>query len=491
MSFISSTLLERAPRACVRLVPPLIACALALTPHRAPAQEAAAPNGAASRDTLPMPSNGRQIDSGRQLDSLVALALTGNPTIRAASASADAARHRVVVAGTAPDPVLMAGIQNLPLGRESATSPMSPAARGGPDPMTMRMVGVSQAIPYPGKLALRRRIAEQEARSADVAIERARREVVRDVKVAYYELAFLEQGLAIVARNRDMLASIVRLTDARYGLGTASQPEVLQARLEASRLAETASNLAEQRRAALARLDAAIGRPSETPVNAPAIPARITRAAVADAPSDVRFVSNALGARAAGSPLPPLAELQTAAVANDASIREHEAMIVAQAARVELAGKDRLPDLDVAIQYGQRGGGLPDMVSASVSVPLPIVHRRRQDEGVAEATARLHALHAEHDAAVNDLQSKVAQLVSEIERERTQLALYVKATLPQSRATLTATAASFQVGRAGLVAVLDVQSALFTTETDYFRALTDFARNLAELERLTGREIGS
>jgi outer membrane protein TolC len=357
--------------------------------------------------------------------------------------------------------------------------------------MTMRMVGVSQTIPSPGKLALRRRIAERDARSAAVAVERARRDVVRDVKVAYYELAFLEQGLAIVARNRDMLATVVRLTDVRYGLGTASQPDVLQARLEASRLAETASSLAEQRRAALARLDAAIGRASDIPVNAPAIPARIARAAVAGAPNDVRFVSNALGARAAGSPLPPLAELQEAAVAGDPSIREHEAMIAAQAARVELAGKERLPDVDVAVQYGQRGGGLPDLVSASVSVPLPIVHRRKREESVLEATAQLRALHAEHDAAVNDLHSKVAQLVSELDRERTQLALYTKATLPQSRATLEATAARFQVGTAELIAVLDVQSTLFSTETDYFRALTDFARNLAELERLTGTEIGS
>jgi outer membrane protein TolC len=485
MSLTSSTLLGRTPRVRVRLVPLLLACTLALTPHRAPAQNTLAPVSVASRDTLSATSN------GRQLDSLVALALAANPSIRAASATADAARHRVVVAGTAPDPVLMAGLQSLPLGRQSVTSSMTAPAPGGPDPMTMRMVGVSQTIPSPGKLALRRRIAERDARSAAVAVERARRDVVRDVKVAYYELAFLEQGLAIVARNRDMLATVVRLTDVRYGLGTASQPDVLQARLEASRLAETASSLAEQRRAALARLDAAIGRASDIPVNAPAIPARIARAAVAGAPNDVRFVSNALGARAAGSPLPPLAELQEAAVAGDPSIREHEAMIAAQAARVELAGKERLPDVDVAVQYGQRGGGLPDMVSASVSVPLPIVHRRKREESVLEATAQLRALHAEHDAAVNDLHSKVAQLVSELERERTQLALYTKATLPQSRATLEATAARFQVGTAELIAVLDVQSTLFSTETDYFRALTDFARNLAELERLTGTEIGS
>ena len=485
MSFTSSTPLERTRRACARFAPMLFACTFALAPRVLPAQESAAPRSVTARDTP------RAESDGRQLDSLVALALARNPAIRAASASADAARHHVVVAATAPDPVLMAGIQNQPLGRESATSLMSESAPGGPDPMTMHMVGVSQTIPFRGKLALRRRIAEQEARGAGVAIERARREVERDVKDAYYELAFLDQGLAIVTRNRDMLASLVRITDARYSLGTASQPDVLQARIEASRVAETASSLAERRRAALARLNAAIGRAGDTPVSGPAIPARIVHAAVAGSSADVRFVSNALGARAAGSPLPPLDALQDAAVANDPSIREHEAMIAAQAARVELAGKERLPDVDVTVQYGQRGGGLADMVSASVSVPLPIFHRRKQREVVLEATAQLHLLHAEHDSAVNALHLRVAQLVSELERERTQLALYTKAMLPQGRAALTSTAASFQVGKADLVAVLDVQSTLFTTETDYFRALTDFARNLAELERLTGEEIGS
>lgn len=464
-----------------------IALAFVLSPPLA-AGQASAGQSAVTAHTVSVAAS-----DDRQLDSLTALALAENPKIRAASERAEAARHRIVSAGTRPDPMLMAGIQNLPLGKESVASSMSGAAleQRGPDPMTMRMLGVTQSIPYPGKIALRQRIAEHEARSAQLGVESARRDVVRDVKDAYYELAFLDQGLAIVARNRDMVASIIRVTDARYGLGTIGQQDVLKARLAATRLAETASSLAEQRHAALARLNALLGSASESALDGAAVPSRIVRAATGSSPDDVRFVSGALGARAAGSPLPGLIELQEAAIANDPTLREHEAMIDAQSSRVELARKEQRPDVDVTVQYGQRGGGLPDMVSASVSVPLPIFRQRKQTEGVLEATAQLHALHAEHEAGANELRASVARLVAELEQQRTQLALYTRAMLPQGRATLTATTASFQAGKADLLAVLDVQSMLFTTETDYFRALTDFARNLAELERLTGKEIGS
>ena len=79
--------------------------------------------------------------------------------------------------------------------------------------------------------------------------------------------------------------------------------------------------------------------------------------------------------------------------------------------------------------------------------------------------------------------------MSDLEQERTQLALYRKAILPQSRASVTTSAASYQLGKVELATVLDSQSTLFTYETNYFRALTDFATNLAELERVVGKEI--
>jgi outer membrane protein TolC len=37
--------------------------------------------------------------------------------------------------------------------------------------------------------------------------------------------------------------------------------------------------------------------------------------------------------------------------------------------------------------------------------------------------------------------------------------------------------------------VLDNQNTLFTYETEYYRSLSDFAKNLAELEQVVGSEI--
>jgi outer membrane protein TolC len=425
------------------------------------------------------------------LDSLVAQALTTNPLIRAANASVDAARARIGPATARPDPMLMVGLQNQPLGREVTTTPSAHGAAtstGGPDPMTMHMIGASQTIPYPGKLGLRRVVAEREVDVARARVEVARRQVERDVKNAYYELAFLDRAFAIVTENEDVLSTFARTTEARYGAGVAGQQDVLKARVETARLAETASDLTEQRRVALSRLNAQLSRPTDASIARAEIPAGIMRAAAGDSSQEPMFTSAALGARAAGSPLRSLAELQQLAIDRSLEIREHEAMIAAQAARVDAARKDYLPDFDVSVQYGQRNR-LPDMVSFAVSLAVPVQRKQKQNQVVAEASATLAALHEEHAAKVNEIRNEVARLVSELERSRTQLALTRRAILPQARASLSSALASYQVGKVEFLTVLDNQSTVFTYETEYYRAIADFAKNVAELERVVGAEV--
>jgi cobalt-zinc-cadmium efflux system outer membrane protein len=412
------------------------------------------------------------------LDSLVARAIATSPAIRAASMRVDAAGARIGPATARPDPMFIAGIQNLPISRPGFSS----------DEMTMKVIGASQTIPYPGKLALRRAVAEREADASRVAVEVARRRVVREVRDAYYELAFLDQALEITQKNEDVLGTFVRTAEARYGTGVAGQQDVLKARVEASRLAETASDLTEQRRAALARLNAQLTRASDAPIAQAQIPATLIRAAAGDSTQEPMFTSAALGARAAGSPFQLLADLQQLAIDQSPELREHEAMIAAQAARIEVARKDYLPDFDVSVQYGQRNK-LPDMVSVGVSVALPVQRKQKQDQVVVEASATLAALHEEHQAKVNEIRAEVAQLVSALERSRAQLALMRRAILPQASASLASALASYQVGKVEFLTVLDNQSTVFMYETEYYRAIADFARNVAELERIVGAEV--
>src|SRR5437868_11887518 len=115
------------------------------------------PQADSSRVMTKLSSLSDTASGGADLDSLVRYAVAVNPGIRAARAHVDALRHRVGPAAAWPDPMLMLGLLNQPLGRELTTlSAQGTPTAGGPDPMTMRMVGISQTLPYPGRSEERR-----------------------------------------------------------------------------------------------------------------------------------------------------------------------------------------------------------------------------------------------------------------------------------------------------------------------------------------------
>ena len=438
--------------------------------------------------SLAMPARAQASNS---LESLLARADSANPSLQAARDRVTAAAARVRPAAAWADPMLMVGIENLPLSNENAASAGGHGNAGSSvagDPMTMRMIGVSQTVPYPGKLSLRRRAAERDVDAARANADASRLAVARDVRTAFFELAYIDRALAIVERNRAVLGDVIQVTEAHYASGTGGQQDVLKARVEAARLGETASALLEERRATSAELNATLNRDDTTSVPSAAVPERIAQAAISVEPNRVRFAAQTLGARVVDSPFPPLAELQDLAVRQNPTLREAAANIAAQAARVELARKGSKPDIDVSLRYGQRSER-PDMITAQVSIPLPIHKRARQDQELAEARAELSAMEADRRGKINSVRAQVARLVSELERSRTQLAIYANAILPQGGAAATAALASYQAGKTDLLTVLDNQNTLFTYETEYYRSLSDFAKNLAELEQVVGSEI--
>jgi outer membrane protein TolC len=412
-----------------------------------------------------------------ELDSLVQQALGANPAIRSAEARSRAAEAAIPQAGARPDPMLMVGLVNFPI-----------ADPGFDDFMTMKMIGVSQVFPYPGKLRLRTDAARHQLAAAEAEVEATRLATIRQVKEAYFELARADRLIEIVERHQRLLVGVMQATEASYRVGRSGQEDVLGAQVEATRLGQNAAELREARRAALARLNAILDRPSEMPVAAPALPAALQRAAVADSASRIRFVSTTLGTRAAGSPVPPLDSLQELAIRQSPVLRAHVARIAARKAQVELARKDALPDFDVSLQFNQRTG-FSDMVSAMVAIPIPLQKGRKQGQAVAGAEAELAEDMAGHHAMVNDLRARVAEAVSDLERDRAQLALYVKAVLPQAHAALEAATTGFQVGRTTFQTLVERQATLFNYETEYVRALTDFALSLAMLEQTVGQEV--
>jgi outer membrane protein TolC len=414
----------------------------------------------------------------QELDSLMALARRSSPSVSAAEARVNAARAGVRPAAALPDPMLMGGVVNLPLGS------------GFRDEMTMKMFGVEQTLPFPGKRELRRKVAEHEVEAAEAELQDARRTAARDVANAYFEAVLADTLERLVERQHRLLLALEGAAQAGYAAGRGGQEEPLRAQSELVRLSAEVAGLRVERTRAVARVNALLGRSSRVAMATAGYPDRMRRAAVTEPLGDVRFADTTLGAHALGSPIPQADSLQSAALTNSPMIHAHLAELAAQSARVNLAAREARPDLTISLQYGQRSG-MTDMVSATVSLPVALWRGRKQGQVAAGERATLDALEHEHHRMAAELEAEVLDLAQAAELHRTRLALYHAGVLPRARAAAEAALTGYRNGRTTFQAVLDSFMSLYAYEEGALRLLTEFAKAVVALEALTGQEIVS
>ncbi|MFQ5536875.1 MAG: TolC family protein [Gemmatimonadota bacterium] len=423
----------------------------------------------------PLPAAFRRSGSPT-LDSLVQEALARNPRLEMTRRRLDAARARIGPAGSLSDPVLTAGVRNLP--------PLHP---GDAEPMNSLAVGLRQSLPFPGKRRLRKLAATWDGEAAESQVRAVSREVIRDVRTAYFRLWYVGRALDVVKKHLTILRGIAETSESRYRVGSAGQEDVLKARVEIGRLTEEAAALTEHRRAVLATLNALLDRSPETPVEAAELPGEISDL-IPDSAAPVSFDSPEAGSRLSASPLPTVEALLRQTLDRDPEARRLAAEVESETARRKLAEKAHLPDFDVSLTYGRRQDR-NDLLSLLVSVPIPVNRSGRQDAWVAERTALLQAAEDEYRSYRSRVRGHIAQLRALLERDRTRLVILIRSVIPQSRASLDAAAAGFQTGRTDFITLLTIQSSLFQYELSAYQAMSDLAANLAELKRLAGEDI--
>ena len=118
------------------------------------------------------------------LGTLIGEALQNNPELRAAAKETEAAGERVRPAGALDDPMLEAGLLNVPV----------QSWRLNREDMTMKMLGLSQKLPYPGKRALREQVAEKDAESVGYGLRETTNRVARVFTKLYIDRLSLYVG---------------------------------------------------------------------------------------------------------------------------------------------------------------------------------------------------------------------------------------------------------------------------------------------------------
>jgi cobalt-zinc-cadmium efflux system outer membrane protein len=393
-----------------------------------------------------------------QLEALLKEAAERNPDVQAARREVHAARQRVEPAAALDDPMLEAGLVNVPV----------PSWSLNREDMTMKMIGVTQRLPYPGKRALRRGMAEKEAEAADNSVRELVNKVRRDVKAAYYDLALVDESERLTRKNLQVLEQFSSIAESRYGVGQASQADVLKAQTQRARMQEELIKLGRERPMLEAELARALGRAGSGPAVSPA-PLRLQEASL------------------------DLAQLQAAARANRPQLLAQQSMIERNGKALDMARKDYYPDFDLRFSYGQRDNlemmKREDMISFTVAINLPIWRGSKRAPRVAEAEAMREQASSLYQAKANETDAMLRQQVSAAEQSLKSARLYETALLPQAKLATDASLTAYRVGRVDFFTLLDSQMTVFNAETGYAASLASRSKALAEIELLTGREL--
>jgi cobalt-zinc-cadmium efflux system outer membrane protein len=401
-----------------------------------------------------------RLETGAALHELVAEALARNPELQVLGDERRASRHRAASAGALDDPMLEAGVLNLPVD----------SLRFNREDMTMKMIGVSQRLPFPGKRSLREEIAAKEASTVELNYHEAANRVVRDVKVAYFDLGYVTRAAELIERNRKVLEQFLQLAEARYSVGQSAQADVLKAQTQLARMIEEGHRVQRERKTIEAELTRAVGRSESVAGLAPVLPE--IREQLLD-PTALEGLAR--------SQRPQLAALQSTIERADKSI--------------ELSRKDYLPDFDVRFQYGQRdrapdGMRRDDMVSLTVAISLPVWRQNKLDPKLAEAQAMRDQALSMYRAQESELRMRLRQQVAIAEQSQRTLRVYDTSILPQSHFTVEAALSAYRVNRVDMLTLLDSQMAIFGFEVSRAQTLASYHKALAEIDLLTGKGSG-
>jgi outer membrane protein, heavy metal efflux system len=395
----------------------------------------------------------RSEEAFRMLDDLVREALHSNPSIRAARSRWAASTKRAPQVSSLPNPEFRIG---------SMTGNPLPYSTIGSGPLDWASFMFMQKIPWPGKLSLEGEVAETEAAVRAREYEAETLEVIRDVKEAFFRLHYVHQAEEILERYRNLLERLVRIAEARYGVGEGLMQDVLRAQIEVSLIVERLEVLAGQRERVKARMNSLLNRPPDSPLRE--IPTFM------EVTIEVPF---------------SLERLYLTARERNPEIDADRLEIQKASLERERAGKDFLPDFTVSAGYFQRGG-FGSMYEYTVGVEIPLYWRRKESRAVEERVEAREAARHEYHRRLQEITFTIKDAYIGARTSRRLLELYRTGIIPQATAALDSSLSSYQVGAADFLTLTNNALTILTYELQYAAELRDYHENLVTLERQLG-----
>jgi outer membrane protein, heavy metal efflux system len=384
---------------------------------------------------------------------VVAYALANNPELNVYVANIAAAKGALRTAGTVRNPEL-----STEFGYKNSRDNSGGASGDG----AILAFSFSQSFEYPGRIALRKAIANHDVELAELHLQQFRLTLSARVRTLAYSISSAQEksvALREVARRFQALSDVLAQRPAA-GVTPQLEARIIDANTLAFRRQEREAALAIA--TALAELNQLCGRPADVPLKVAA--------------AKVQFIAASLP------------KLLSAARANAFDIRIRQVELAQQGFKVALSKNERFPaiavgpfySLENAIDREQRAG-------LGISLPLPLWDRNVGN--IATSKARQQQAEASLALTEREVERRVAQSAAVLTAKRAEIDNLTQNEVAKFREAAETADRSYQLGAVPLTIYVETQKQYLELVGALADLQKDALQAAQELEILTGLKL--
>ena len=329
---------------------------------------------------------------------------------------------------------------------------------------------LAMKFPFPGTLTLKGQIVTEDVRIAQKEFEIALRDLVTEIRLAYYDYLFILETTRIKEENQKLLEQMITIAQTKFRVGQGKYSNVIMAQVELSKLANAIITLEQQRETVVARLNTLLDTSADLPLGVPI-------------PIEARRV------------IPTLAELYKLAVEERQEIQKQKLAISKMGLVVEMAKQMTYPDPTLGASYFENRSIAE--LKQTEKMPMTFSTRRTLKPANTAWFAYRSAYIREMDVKIEAMARQIEKLESDIrfvvkkhhfamETANRSIRLYRQTLLPQAQQALDAANTAYQAAQIDFLSFLDAQRTLLNLRVEEQRALRDYRQHLAQLEQAVG-----
>jgi cobalt-zinc-cadmium efflux system outer membrane protein len=323
-----------------------------------------------------------------------------------------------------------------------------------------------------GKRGLRKDVAHAAVEAAKMGRVDAERVLVAAVKLQYFQMALSEQVFDFMKETQKSTADTRDLVKTRFRLGSVSEADVARAesaKLESDQAVDAAFGDMRLQQANMAFLLGVRGTVPNYDVDSHVLDFR-------EPPLLGQYASSGL--------------LQMAQH-NRPDLKASEYQEQQARASLDLARRQRFPDVALSVSYTQQGDGLndpqPPFVSIGVSAPIPVFYQYQGE--IAKAHANIRTQEVQRSKLNAQISSDVAAAWSGFTTARRRVLRMQNELLQQVDKALKLVTIQYEKGAATLLEMLDARRTFITVNLEYRQDLTDYWAATVRLEQAIGVEV--